>query len=63
VTVWVAPVILYYVLHVLKTRPAARWAVERCEFLAYGCMLFGIVLNSGLRTRFIYFRLCSRICG
>jgi alginate O-acetyltransferase complex protein AlgI len=56
IVVWVTPVILYYLLHALKDSRRVRQKIERYEFLIYGCMLFGIALNSGLRTRFIYFQ-------
>lgn len=50
-----APVVLYYAWHVLKQqREAQLW--QRYEFLLFGALLAGIVLNSGLPGKFIYFQ-------
>jgi alginate O-acetyltransferase complex protein AlgI len=56
IAVWVTGVVLYYGLHVVKHEGQAWPKLQRYEFLIYGCMLCGILLNSGLRTRFIYFQ-------
>lgn len=49
-----APVIVYYIWHALKQ----RWPVQagRYEFVLYGAMIVGILLNSGAPGAFIYFQ-------
>jgi len=48
------PVIAYYAWHLLKQRWPAY--VQRYEFVLFGAMLVGILLNSGSPQRFIYFQ-------
>jgi alginate O-acetyltransferase complex protein AlgI len=49
-----APVILYYIWHVLNKR--WRPQLQRYEFLILGALLVAIALNSGSPQKFIYFQ-------
>jgi alginate O-acetyltransferase complex protein AlgI len=49
-----APVILYYVWHLLNKR--WRPQLQRYEFLILGALLVAIILNSGSPQKFIYFQ-------
>jgi alginate O-acetyltransferase complex protein AlgI len=49
-----APVVLYYVWHVLNKR--WRPQLQRYEFLVFAALLVAIVLNSGAPQKFIYFQ-------
>jgi alginate O-acetyltransferase complex protein AlgI len=49
-----APVILYYGWHLLKQRWATQ--LQKYEFVIFGGLLVGIVLNSGSPQKFIYFQ-------
>ena len=54
IATYAAPVVGYYVWHLLRQyRPAQS---QRYEFLVFGALLAGIALNSGSPQKFIYFQ-------
>lgn len=54
VVTYSAPVILYYSWHLLRERYSIQ--LRKYEFLIFGALLVGIVLNSGSPQKFIYFQ-------
>jgi alginate O-acetyltransferase complex protein AlgI len=53
--VYSLPVVVYHALYLLRESGGAR-KIRDLEYLAYGCMVFLIITNSGAPGAFIYFQ-------